>query len=107
MSTIGTSGTGIATIPFTTRPPIKKRTVTIPVPATSITMALGVKFPTTARFGFLKSILAGRHIELAGGYGSRIGVGLGFRLSRGAGRHLTMAACYSPAGAVAGGPARA
>src|SRR5580704_129820 len=106
MSTSGINGIEIATIPFTTRPPIRRRTAITLAPATSMLTARGVRFPITARFGFLELILTGHHIETAAGSGSRIGVGLGFLLSPGVGRHITMAAGSSRAEHGLGGPAR-
>ena len=90
-TTIGISGIGIATTSFTTRAPIERRIAITPVPMTWIITAPGAKFPTTVRFGFLESTPTGRPIGMAAGFGSRIMVGLGFRMSPGAGRHITTA----------------
>src|SRR5580700_1483522 len=57
-----------------------------------MTTALGPKFPTMAKYGFLKLIPVGPPIEMAAGSGSLIGVGLGFLMSPGVGRRITMAA---------------
>src|SRR5690348_17821482 len=69
-------------------------------------MAPGRKFPTTARFGFPKSITVGHRIGQAVGFGSRIGGGLGLRMSLGAGRPTTMAAGSFGADRGLGGPVR-